>query len=205
MRLLDKQGIWEPADKGNWAHSLVTPVKSDGTVRITTDLSRFNKYVILMCFDVLMPAEIFQMVHGSSFLSTLDLIINLECMLQCLHANNFCLQLNKGRFHKIEVPFLGHVLSGTELHPSLTKVEAITGAPALTNVLQLSSFPGLVTYIVLTSWDTWLPWPNHFVHFSEKDLHLSGPQSARRPSRESRIASLAISNWCSMTQMWIPI
>ncbi len=37
-------------------------------------------------------------------------------------------------------------VSGTELQPSPSKVEAITGAQALTNVLQLSSFLGLVTY-----------------------------------------------------------
>ncbi len=54
--MLDKQGIWEPADKGDWAHPLVTPAKSDGTVRITTDLLRLNKYVILTCFDVPTPA-----------------------------------------------------------------------------------------------------------------------------------------------------
>ncbi len=27
--LLDKQGIWEPTDKGDWAHPLMTPAKSD--------------------------------------------------------------------------------------------------------------------------------------------------------------------------------
>ncbi len=71
---------------------------------------------------------------------------NLERALRCLHAKNFRLQLNKCRFRQTEVPFLGHVLSGTELRLSLTKVEAITGAPAPTNLPQLSSFLGLVTY-----------------------------------------------------------
>ncbi len=50
------------------------PAKSDGTVRITTDLSRLNKYVVPTRFDVPMPSKIFQMVHGSSFLSMLDLM-----------------------------------------------------------------------------------------------------------------------------------
>ncbi len=40
---------------------------------------------------------------------------NLEHVLRCLHANNFWLQLNKCRFRQTEVPFLGHMLSGTEL------------------------------------------------------------------------------------------
>ncbi len=59
---------------------------------------------------------------------------NLEHVLRCLHAKNFRLQLNKCRFHQTEVPFLGHMLSGTELRPSLTKVKAITGALTLTSL-----------------------------------------------------------------------
>ncbi|MCP4539682.1 MAG: hypothetical protein GY832_21300, partial [Chloroflexi bacterium] len=74
VRLLDKQGIWEPATKGDWAHLLVTPAKSDGMVRITTDLSRLNKYIVPTRFDVPTPAEIFQMVRGPQFFSTLDLM-----------------------------------------------------------------------------------------------------------------------------------
>ncbi len=38
------------------------------------DLSQLNKFVIPMWFDVPMLAEIFQMVHGSKFFSTLDLM-----------------------------------------------------------------------------------------------------------------------------------
>ncbi len=74
VRLLDKQGIWEPACKGDWAHPLVTPAKLDGTVCITTDLSHLNKYLVPTRFDVPTLAEIFQMVHGSHFFSTLDLM-----------------------------------------------------------------------------------------------------------------------------------
>ncbi len=64
VRLLDQQGIWEPADKANWAHPLMTQAKSDGTVWIMTDLSHLNKFIIPMRFDVPTPAEIFQMVGG---------------------------------------------------------------------------------------------------------------------------------------------
>ncbi len=74
IHLLDKQGIWEPADKGDWVHPLMMPAKSDGMVRIMTDLSRLNKFIIPMRFDVPMPVEIFQMVRGSKFFSTLDLM-----------------------------------------------------------------------------------------------------------------------------------
>ncbi len=50
------------------------PAKSDGTVWITTNLSRLNKFIIPTRFDVPMPAEIFQMVRRSKFFSTLDLM-----------------------------------------------------------------------------------------------------------------------------------
>ncbi len=59
---------------------------------------------------------------------------------------NFSLQLSKCKFCKPQVPFLGHILSGTELRPSPSKVEAIADTPAPTNLQQLSSFPGLVMF-----------------------------------------------------------
>ncbi len=43
VHVLDSQGIWEKADKGDWAHHMLTPAKPDGTMRVTTDLSRLNK------------------------------------------------------------------------------------------------------------------------------------------------------------------
>ncbi len=46
VRLLDEQGIWEKADKDDWAHPLVTPAKPDGTVHVTMDLSQLNKFAI---------------------------------------------------------------------------------------------------------------------------------------------------------------
>ncbi len=61
-----------------------------------------------------------------------------------MHAKNFRLQLSKCRFRKSEVPFLGHIAN--ELRLSLNKVEAIAGAPPPTNLQQLVSFFGLVTY-----------------------------------------------------------
>ena len=39
-------GIWSPVDKSECAHAMVTVGKKDGGVRITSDLSPLNKYVI---------------------------------------------------------------------------------------------------------------------------------------------------------------
>ncbi len=71
---LIQKSIWELADKGNWAHLLVMPAKSDGMVWIMTNLPHLNKFIIPMQFDIPTPVEIFQMVQGSKFFSTLDLM-----------------------------------------------------------------------------------------------------------------------------------
>ncbi len=73
VRLLDSQGIWEKADKGEWAHPMVTPAKPDGMVRIMMDLSWLSKFVIPTRFPLPTLMKIFQKVRGSAFLSTLDL------------------------------------------------------------------------------------------------------------------------------------
>ncbi len=48
---------------------MVTPVKPDGTVQVTTDISRMNKFVMPARFLLPMLPEIFQKVHGSAFIS----------------------------------------------------------------------------------------------------------------------------------------
>ncbi len=74
VQLLDQQGIWEKADKGDWAHPMVRPAKPDGTVQVTTDLSRLNKFVVPTRYPLPRLSEIFQKVWGSAFFSTLDLM-----------------------------------------------------------------------------------------------------------------------------------
>ncbi len=74
VRLLNEQGICEKAAKGDWAHPLVTPAKPDGTVRMTMDLSRLNKFVIPVRYPLPTLPEVFQKVQGSAFLSPLDLM-----------------------------------------------------------------------------------------------------------------------------------
>ena len=44
------------------------------------------------------------------------------------------------------VEYLGHCISGKELHPTVEKVKAIAEAPQPQNVHQLCSFLGLVNY-----------------------------------------------------------
>ena len=46
IRQMDAAGIWEPVQTSQWAHGLVTVPKADGGVRITTDLTPLNPFVI---------------------------------------------------------------------------------------------------------------------------------------------------------------
>ncbi len=91
---------------------------------------------------------------------------NLEHALRCLHTKNFRLQLSKCKFHQPKVPFLGHVLLGTELHPSSSKVEAIANVPTPTNLQQLTSFLLVSSLIVLILWRDWPQLLSHFEHFN---------------------------------------
>ncbi len=63
----------EKADKGDWARPMVTLAKPDGSVQVTMDLSRLNRFIMTGRFPLPTLLEIFQKVCGSAFLSTLDL------------------------------------------------------------------------------------------------------------------------------------
>lgn len=58
------------------------------------------------------------------------------------------LRANKGkcRFLAPSVDYLGHCIDAHGLHPIVEKVEAIRDAPAPTNVAELRSYLGLLTY-----------------------------------------------------------
>ncbi len=50
------------------------PMKPDGTVRITTDFSPLNQYVVPTRYPLPLPDELFIQARGSKFFSKLDLV-----------------------------------------------------------------------------------------------------------------------------------
>jgi transposase InsO family protein len=72
QRMMD-DGIWSPIDKSEWVHALVTVPKSDGTVRITTDLSPLNKYVVPERHQLPNIQELFLKLSGMKYYTKLDL------------------------------------------------------------------------------------------------------------------------------------
>ena len=73
-------------------------------------------------------------------------IHNLSAVLQCLESAGIRLKRAKCAFMLPEVEYLGHCISGKGLQPLARKIQAITDGPMPTNVSQLKSFLGMLTY-----------------------------------------------------------
>ncbi len=72
QRMMD-DGIWSPIDKSEWVHALVAVPKEDGTVRITTDLSPLNKYVVPERHQLPHIQELFLKLREMKYYTKLDL------------------------------------------------------------------------------------------------------------------------------------
>ena len=75
-----------------------------------------------------------------------DHLQNLHVVLQALEEAGLTLKKSKCQFAVPSVEYLGHIIDATGLHPSESKVEAIRKAPTPTNVTELKSFLGLLSY-----------------------------------------------------------
>lgn len=63
-----------------------------------------------------------------------------------LEKHNVRINLEKCKFFKTKVEYLGHVLEHNQIHPNPEKVKAIVDAPAPKDVSQLQSYLGLLNY-----------------------------------------------------------
>ncbi len=68
-----KADIWEPVEKSDWAHHLVSVPKPNGETRITTDLSPLNLYVTPNRFPLPTINELFLELKGAQCFTKLDL------------------------------------------------------------------------------------------------------------------------------------
>ena len=74
IKLMDQLGIWEPVKQSEWAHPLVVVGKEQpGEVRITTDLSYLNKFVVPERHPIPHIKDLFLQLKGSTIFSKLDL------------------------------------------------------------------------------------------------------------------------------------
>ena len=70
---MEDMDIWESIDKSSWVHHMVTVPKADGGIRVTTDLSPLNKFVIPDRFPLPNPKDLFLELKGATVFSKLDL------------------------------------------------------------------------------------------------------------------------------------
>ena len=72
---------------------------------------------------------------------------NVVALLNRCRERNLKLNPEKMRFHQVEVPFIGHVLTNEGLLPNKEKVEAIISMPPPTDATGVRRFLGMVTYL----------------------------------------------------------
>ena len=66
------QGIWEPVNRSEWVHGLVTVPKAEGGVRLTTDLKPLNQYVIPETYPIPAIKDVLVELHGARIFTKLD-------------------------------------------------------------------------------------------------------------------------------------
>ena len=73
-------------------------------------------------------------------------LLTLETVLSRLQQAGLKLKRSKCSFFASSIEYLGHIISADGLHPTDEKVRAVRKAPTPTNVSQLKSFLGMITY-----------------------------------------------------------
>ena len=71
---------------------------------------------------------------------------NLDIVFSILYQSGLKLKKDKCLLAESSVKYLGHIIDAKGLHPLASKVKAIQNAPAPTNVNELQSFIGLISY-----------------------------------------------------------
>ena len=75
-----------------------------------------------------------------------DHLHNLDSVLTRLESAGLTLKKSKCTFRASSVEYLGHVIDAQGLHPAISKIKAISQAPAPSNTTKLKSFLGLLNY-----------------------------------------------------------
>jgi hypothetical protein len=68
-----EDGIWEKVTKSTWVHNMVSVVKPNGQIRITSDLAALNKFVVPERFPLPCAKDLFLELSGATIYSKLDL------------------------------------------------------------------------------------------------------------------------------------
>jgi hypothetical protein len=94
-----------------------------------------NTFVLVYLDDVLIFSK-----------STHEHLTHLDTVLQLLEDNDIRLRLQKCWFARKELEYLGHMVSGSGIRPSDSKIKAVTEWPVPHNVQQIQSFLGFCNF-----------------------------------------------------------
>ena len=72
IRKMDNEKIWEPVQRSEWVHGLVTVPKEGGGVRITTDLSPLNPHILPELHPIPSIKELLGDLQGAQVFSKMD-------------------------------------------------------------------------------------------------------------------------------------
>ena len=72
IRKMDAEKIWEPVQRSEWVHGLVTVPKEGGGVRITTDLSPLNPHILPELHPIPSIKELLVDLQGARVFSKMD-------------------------------------------------------------------------------------------------------------------------------------
>ncbi len=70
---MDKVGIWEPIERADWVHQLVAVPKPNGDVRLTSDLSPLNLFIVPVHYPLPTFEDLKLKLAGAKVYSKLDL------------------------------------------------------------------------------------------------------------------------------------
>ncbi len=73
IRAMERDKVWEKTDKSSWVHPLVAIPKDDNTIRVTTDLSALNSYVVPDRYPVPNIKDLLLEISGATIFSKIDL------------------------------------------------------------------------------------------------------------------------------------
>ena len=72
---------------------------------------------------------------------------NLRLLMECARQKNLVFNPSKCQIKQSEIPFFGNIYSSSGIKPDPKKVQAIQDLKEPSNVTELQSFLGLVTYL----------------------------------------------------------
>ena len=151
-RMEDMEVIEKVDQPTEWSSPVVVVPKKNGKVRIWGDFIQLNKAVLRENHQLPTTEQTLAKLAGAKIVSKFDansgfwqrkISLNSK-LLTTFKDNGVTLNIEKCKFAKEKIQFLGHLIGKDGIEADPSKVEAITQMEALTNISELRRFLGMV-------------------------------------------------------------